>query len=152
MATSCDVSDIVTLNYRNRKLWESPSGGLWAPRWIRIQILSREAHTGLASVAEDSWTGTRLLNVVFARCACGIEFAFYTPGDLPMCKSCDQRRRALAQRNRRALERASKLAQVCAYCGGGLAAERRTRKYCSGACRIAALRASRSGDARCGSV
>jgi hypothetical protein len=34
--------------------------------------------------------------------------------------------------------------QACVYCGGGMAAKRRTRKYCCGACRIAALRESRS--------
>ena len=33
---------------------------------------------------------------------------------------------------------------TCVYCGGGMAAKRRTRKYCCGACRIAALRESRS--------
>jgi hypothetical protein len=141
MASTCDVSDIVTLNYRNRRVWESPSGGIWAPRWIRIQILSRQADTGLASVAEDSWSSDRLLNVVFIRCACGTEFAVDTRGDIPLCKSCDQQRRAASQRNRRARQRAPKLTQVCVYCGGGLAAERRTRKYCCGTCRVAALRA-----------
>jgi hypothetical protein len=144
MATACDVSDIVTLDYRNRNLWGELSGPLSAPRWIRVQIVSREANRGLAAVAEDKWIGTELLNVRFARCACGIEFAFgNTLGDLPRCKSCDQRERMVSQRNRRMRQRASELAQVCAHCGGGLVAQRRTRKYCSGACRVAALRESR---------
>src|SRR5262245_12478807 len=150
MVTTWDVSDIVTLDYWNKTLWGDPSVGLHAPRWIRIQIVSREANKGLASVAEDLWISPDLLNVRFGRCACGIEFAFADRiGYLPpkCCKSCDQRQRAASQRNRRMRQRASELAQVCAHCGGKLAAQRRTRKYCCSACRVAALRESRPRQA-----
>lgn len=135
MTTTRNTSDSVTLDYRNQTMW----GYCWFPRWIRVRLIARKGDTGRACVAEDSWRSDSELEVTLHRCACGAEFACYE-GYRGGCKACDQRARAETQRKRRLAGRLAEMPEHCAYCGGGLDARRRTRRYCSGACRTAAMR------------
>lgn len=141
MATRGEHADsVTTVDYRNKAMWGSEGYGYWWPRWIRVRISSRTGDTGLAWVAEPNWTNEKQLEVALVRCACGAEFACQQGMVITKCKACDQRARAASQRKRRLKQRLPGMAKHCAHCGAGMAAKRRTRKYCSGACRIAAMR------------
>jgi len=80
-----------------------------------------------------------------ARCSCGTLFA-YPAGpnmrtDPPRrCLLCKRANAIRKQRERRARRRAAKLATKCANCGQDMAATRKTRRYCSPACRQKAHR------------
>jgi hypothetical protein len=84
-----------------------------------------------------------------ARCGCGALFAYRagpyartTPP--PRCSDCQRASASRRQRERRAQSRAHQLAQRCARCGCEMSPQRVTRRFCSTACRVAALRRSRA--------
>jgi hypothetical protein len=75
------------------------------------------------------------------------ETAYLVPAghvpDVPRCPDCCRRLRTQGQRKRREQARKDKLQQRCAECGGLLAPERTTARYCDSACRVKAWRAAR---------
>ena len=138
---------VTTMDYRNNLVFFGDF--LWSPLWFRVRITSRTGDDGIAWVAEEGWKYEKPLEVEFVRCACGMEFVRDRsglawkggrPNTKNQCKACDQRQRAASQRNRRLRRRRSVLAKRCVRCGDEMAPQRRTRKYCSDACRIAAMR------------
>lgn len=135
------MSDTVTLNYRNYLICGYPTGGFWFPRWIRVQVLARKGQK--CRVAAVDWD-SEPFDMEVRRCACGIEFGFQPRrGDPTLCRSCDTVRLTERQRRRRKEQRDRIMRTHCAFCGSRMAAERITRKYCSGTCRVAAMRERR---------
>ena len=55
-------------------------------------------------------------------------------------------RQAHFNAERGAVRAASRESLVCQHCGGAVAAQRSSRRYCSGRCRAAAFRAKRSRE------
>jgi hypothetical protein len=144
-AQRSDPSDTVTrsIDYANNELWLGKRGDgkdyKHAPRWIRAEVTALIDDGRI----EVSIFGNAPRTVRLARCDCGDVFAFdggfhrHPPG---RCRACERAHRTNQQRALRHYWLDRELRQACAVCGGALAPQRRTRSYCSDACRQRAQR------------
>ena len=145
-----ETSDIVTLDcwmlrgphYHNEYC---------RPHWRRVRILRKSFLRHWAAVFEG--TSAPEFNVELYHCACGTQFARRGPrcrsDSEPRCNACAirrqtevRRRSSQRQRLRRQEARVNVLARQCSWCGGAMQSQRRTKQYCSVACRVAAARKS----------
>ena len=113
---------------------------LYFPDWIRVRV-TREPDGWIARPldfdAETSWLVQRQI------CPCGAVYPVTRHfGWSSHCYHCTRRRRTDRQRERRRAARAL-TPQTCQQCGAPVVAQRRTRRYCSGRCRMAASRTRR---------
>ncbi len=149
-----DPTDSVTeMDYLNPDVL-FVDGGIWCPRWVAVDVRSEDDGQVFATprnfdLESEPWS------VRIVHCECGQEYAErdrfrFDPGGRPLvrrCRRCENTRRAERQRAHRAWCRRRELATACAVCGTPIRAERRTRRYCSPACRQRAHRQSRKETA-----
>ena len=93
--------------------------------------------------ADERYLSQRYLDWRLLRCPCGkaYEVPYWSRRTkLRRCPDCDKKVLADRQRRRRQQRRAAELRHTCEGCGTAMKPERRTRRYCSTTCRVAAFR------------
>ena len=141
-AYSRDTSHVTVTDLLNNELLIAvPDGFIFCPRWIDVRVWRDDAGETLAEPI--SFRATEPWHVNFKRCAyCGQDYVtrLTTQTRVDRWRACERTLRTAQQRARRRRRQARRQTE-CLHCGASISAVRSSRRYCSGKCRIAVMRA-----------